>query len=508
MNSKVSKRLAGITVPLFSVRSRADWGIGEIADLPMCAEWIRASGHTLLQVLPPHDLGAGESSPYGARTAFGLDLIYLALRNVEDFQQPLDLTDSHRSEIEALRALPHVDYRRVRAIKEYAIETAFARFLENEWRTGSVRASALRAFVESEREWLVDFAAYSAGQVVHSWEEAARVRNGAWLSASALGAAERAALKEAYTQWQLFSQWDAAKRSFEALRMELMGDLPFIVGKGSADVWAHPSEFDTSVSLGAPPDDFSADGQDWGLPAYAWEVMDANQLAWLRARAAHAARLYHRYRVDHVVGFFRMWTRRNGAPGTFNPATEPEQHERGDKVLRAFVEASGEGAVIAEDLGVIPDFVRHTMRERGIPGYKVIPWERDAPHLFRDPRAFDALSVATWSTHDTAPITSWWDSFAHWEKEPLARLAEISPDAFEPARTFALLRLLYRAGSALTLTLVQELIGDTARINTPGTVNESNWTYRLPRPIEDLELDEELSLRFSKIREMVREGGR
>src|SRR5579885_277235 len=111
-------RIAGVTIPLFSIRTRNDWGIGQITDLPACAAWIRRAGHSLLQILPTYELAAGETSPYGARTAFGLDPIYITLEAVEDLDAAaIDeaLGAQGRAERERLRALPHVDYEAVRA---------------------------------------------------------------------------------------------------------------------------------------------------------------------------------------------------------------------------------------------------------------------------------------------------------------------------------------------------------------------------------------------------------
>jgi 4-alpha-glucanotransferase len=296
-----------------------------------------------------------------------------------------------------------------------------------------------------------------------------------------------------------------------------MGDLPFIVGTESADVWAHAGEFRRDVSLGAPPDAFSEDGQDWGLPAYDWAAMDANDLAWIRARTRHAATLYDRFRLDHVVGYFRMFVRPptpgGGKPGErkpkgwFDPEREDAQDVRGARVLRVIQEEAGETRVIGEDLGVIPPFVRATLTRLGIPGYRVLPWENDAGR-FRDPGAYPAASVATWSTHDTAPIVSWWDELPPHDRAELARLADIDPHAGEGARWLPLLRLLFRSASDLTLVLPQELLGERARINTPGTVGDANWTYRLPRTLEALEADPNVVDRMRVVREAVAESGR
>jgi 4-alpha-glucanotransferase len=236
--------------------------------------------------------------------------------------------------------------------------------------------------------------------------------------------------------------------------------------------------------------------------------MDADGLAWLRMRAKHAAALYDRFRIDHLVGFFRQWVQKGDEAGEFVPPDEKSQKVRGEKVLRAIIDASGPGAVIAEDLGVIPPFVRETMTRLGLPGYKVLPWEKDEHFKPRDPRGFPELSVATWSTHDTQPITAWWDELEPWERERLAALDDMPLDLPEDKRELALLRLLFSARSELTLVLVNELIGDKARINTPGTVNDRNWTWRLPRPIEDLAEDPKMVERFAAIRGLVAASGR
>ena len=172
------------------------------------------------------------------------------------------------------------------------------------------------------------------------------------------------------------------------------------------------------------------------------------------------------------------------------------------------LEAAGPGTVIAEDLGVIPPFVRETMTRLGLPGYKVLPWEKDENFMPRDPREFPELSVATWSTHDTAPITSWWKDLEPWERERLAALDSIPLDLPDEERELALLKLLFSARSELTLVLVNELLGDPSRINTPGTVNDQNWTWRLPRPIEDLREDPKVAARLEAIRVLVAQSGR
>ncbi len=516
------RRQAGVVLPLFAIRTRDDWGIGQYTALPLGAAWILRAGHRLLQVLPPHELSAGESSPYGALTAFGLDPIYADIHAVEDLDEPAiaeALGEAGRRALERARAADRVDYAAVRGLKRVALQAAFDRFHQREWLQRTARATRLADFARREHGWLADLALYGAlrgsrsGWGWTTWSEAERDRSPAAITMARADHAEPI-LQAAYVQWTLQEQWESAHRQMRDLGVELMGDLPFVVGTESADVWSHASQFQLHLSLGAPPDDFSADGQDWGLPPYDWLAMEADDLSWLRMRARRAAQLYDRFRLDHVVGYFRQWVRRRDGRdrGRFDPEGQDAQRARGRRVLGAmFDELSRAGdrvdppRAIAEDLGVIPPFVRESLRDLRMPGYRVLPWEKDADS-FRDPRTFPSDSVVCWSTHDTPPIDAWWSELPPRDRAYLARRAGIedTDGADVGGRSLALLGDMYRAKSGLALVLAQELLGTKDRINTPGTVGEQNWTWRLPRPIEDLESDPGLAARFASIRALVR----
>jgi 4-alpha-glucanotransferase len=520
-----SARVAGVTLPLFAIRTRRDWGIGEIAGLPACAAWIRTAGHRLLQILPPYELAEGETSPYGARTAFGLDPIYISVEDVSDFQAA-DVAETLGPEgpalLARLRQARGVDYHAVRTLKRRVLNRAFQRFMDREWMPGTSRAHSLRQFVQREEYWAPDLALYVALRERHgtygwtTWPAAERdrapdvvARARVSEAAGPLDELGLAVLRHQYLQWIAHEQWDRARARTRELGVELMGDLPFVVGEESADVWARPGLFLRDVSLGAPPDEFSREGQDWQLPAYNWVAMDADDLGWIRARTRHAARLYDRFRLDHVVGYFRMWVKPPGGPGRFEPSVEGAQRDRGTRVLRAMLaEAAGGAHVVAEDLGLIPPFVRGALSELGIPGYRVIPWERDSALHFRDPRSFPALSVASLSTHDTKPITTWWEDFSPPEQAEMAALGAFDAHASPADRSLGLFALLLGSSSALTLALGQEVLGTDERINTPGTVTDVNWTYRLPKPLEDLEADPGVRARLEAIRARAETAGR
>jgi 4-alpha-glucanotransferase len=509
-------RVAGVTLPLSSLRSARDWGIGQITDLPRCAAWVLTGGQRLLQILPAYELAAGENSPYGARTAFGLDPIYIDVEAVPD----LSAEDLHRamgqdrsSAIERLRQAPRVDFGAVRPLKERALGAAFEAFMAREWKSGTPRSRSLAAFIAEERGWEDPLALYVAlrerrgGWSWENWPDAEKHREPSTLFAARAALGERMLFHQ-YCQWIAHEQWVTARREVNALGVELMGDVPFIVGHESADVWARTWQFRRDVSLGAPPDAFSEDGQDWGLPAYDWVAMDRDDLDWLRRRTRRAAQLYDRFRLDHVVGYFRMYVKRMGDKrGVFDPAEEPDQLARGSRVMRAMMAEAGGARLIAEDLGVIPPFVREALTELGVPGYRVIPWENDDGR-FRDPRSFPSSSVATWSTHDTAPITTWWDELPESAREQLGAFAGIGADASPHERWLPLLRLVLSSGSDLSLMLASEILGRGERINTPATVGGENWTYRLPMTLEDLARDPDAVGRMSALKKATLEHGR
>lgn len=523
MTPPSKRKIAGVTLPLFSLRTARDWGIGEIGDLSACARMLGRYGFSVMQLLPPHELARGETSPYGARTGFGLDPIYLTMEDVVDLdanELARTLGDAGREELDALRALPHVDYERVRALKMRALEAAFENFDAREWKRDTARAAQLRAFTTREELWERDLALYVALREEHHdtgwsfWPTPERTRDPATLDDARTRLARRVRFHE-YLQWQLFLQWDGAREAVEREGVWLFGDLPFVVGRESSDAWSCSRLFRNDLDLGAPPDEFSDIGQSWGLPPYDWAALEQEQHAWLRARAAHAARLYHGFRVDHVVGYFRQYVRKGQALGEFDPKDERDQETHGRVVLGAMRAAARYPAsspraaeMIAEDLGVIPSFVRKTLGDLGMPGYKIIPWEKEKDGTMRDPTAFPEMSVASYSTHDTPPLLAFWDELPASDRASLAALARVAIDAPESDRERALLRLLFSARSDLAMVLVTEVFGARERINTPNTVGPHNWAYRLPSTLDAIERGDALRARLELFGELLREAGR
>jgi len=500
----MSGRRAGVLVPLFACPSTASWGIGDIGDVAPFAAWLSAAGQQVLQLLPINEMAPGQQSPYSAISAMAIDPIFIHVPAVEDFAAlggEAALSASDREALAAVRCAPRVEYERVRRLKRDALRAAFDRFVDADVNRETDRRRALRRFVSEQAWWIED---YSLFRAVH-----AREAERPWLEwpielqrrePGAIDRVRRELAREVlfyqYLQWVAWLQWQHARQ--QAQGVLLFGDLPFMVDGDSADVWARQHQFRLDVSVGAPPDAFSATGQDWGMPLYNWEAMAAEDFRWLAERARRSADLYDGYRIDHLVGFYRTYGRpKDGTPAFFTPADEGAQIALGERLLALFRDAGAE--VAAEDLGTVPDFVRESLTRLGIAGYRVMRWERHwhtDGQPFRDPAEYPARSVAASGTHDTEPMIVWWQQASEDERQKVAVLPTIRRLAagvdFAHADYAAvvrdvLLEALWSSGSALLLLPVQDVFGWADRINEPAVIADRNWTFKLPWPCDRLD---------------------
>ena len=492
-------------IPLFSIRAgNRSWGLGEIPDLVPFSAWAARAGFSVVQILPVNEPSGGQASPYAAKTAFAIDPVYVALEEMEDFHAagglaalPADL----QARLEAARSSNRVRWEDIRLVKEAALRMAHRHFAAHA--KGSRRAVELEAFAREESEWLDEYTLFGAlhdeqGSVAWpDWPLPIRDRDPAALAAARVRLAELIAEKR-YIQWIAQVQWHTAREDALRSGVELMGDLPFLVAGDSADIWSRAHEFRLDLSTGVPPDAFSEDGQDWGLPVFRWDVIAKGDHVWMRARARRAAELYGLFRVDHVVGLYRTFYRpaagpHNG-PGRFTPEKQEDQTQLGEHTLTLLDgrHEGGAGRVIAEDLGVVPDFVRASLRRLAIPGYRVLRWEKDLL-VFRDPARWPAVSVGTTGTHDTESLSDWFDALedderrAFLEIPALAPLRASNPRRFDSDVRDTILACVYGSGSDLVLLPFQDAFGARERVNVPGTVNNENWTYRMPVDIGDVD---------------------
>ncbi len=488
-----SRRRAGLLVPLFSFPSSASWGIGEIADIEPMTAWLAQAGLRVLQLLPINEMAPGQQSPYSAISAMAIDPIFIRLPASVDFEalggEPA-LGAEDRGVLDAARRAPHIDYTTVRRLKSTWLRASFDRFVDAEWRVDSPRAAELRAFLDEQAWWIHDYGLFRALHACErdrswtEWPEGLRDRNPA-----ALDRVRRELTTEVlfvqYLQWQADRQWRAVRARTHGV--ELFGDLPFMVDLDSADVWARADQFRLDVSIGAPPDAFSADGQDWGTPLYRWDVIARDDFGWLRDRARRCAALFDGFRIDHLVGFYRTYGRpRDGSPPYFTPADEHDQLALGEAILDVFREPGSE--VVAEDLGTVPDFVRESLARLGVPGFKVLRWERhwhSEGQPFRNPSEYPQVAVAVSGTHDTAPMAVWWEQASHDEKRQLSATLSIDLTSapYDVVRD-TLVEVLLASPADLVILPIQDVFGWRDRINDPAVMADSNWVYRLPWPAD------------------------
>jgi len=525
MSDLSGRRRAGLLIPLFSCASSGSWGIGEIADIQSTAAWVAAAGCRVLQLLPINEMAPGQSSPYSAISAMAVDPIFISLCAVPEFtasggEDALD--DADRKRLAAVRQARAIDHATIRELKTTALRRAFDRFVGAEWRRNSARAEKLRAFIAEQAWWVEDYGLFRALHAREGerpwteWPQDLQRREPAAIDRARRDLA-REVLYWQYLQWLAATQWRAAREA--AHGVALFGDLPFMVDGDSADVWGRQHQFDLEASVGAPPDAFSATGQDWGMPVYRWDVMEQEDFRWLRERARRSADLYDGYRIDHLVGFYRTYGRpRDGGTPFFTPAQQDEQLALGERLLDLFREAGAE--IIAEDLGTVPDFVRASLARLRVPGFRVFRWERQwhtDGQPFRDPAEYPPASVAASGTHDTEPLIEWWEEASADDRAKVARLptirrvtggASIEQAPYDPAVRDAILEALFASGSDLLLLPLPDVFGWRDRINEPATIDGGNWTFKLPWRVDRLDEESEARERRDTLRRWAAAHGR
>lgn len=507
-------------VPLFSIRGENGFGVGEMGDLHSLIDWMSEHRLRVLQILPIYETSPHETSPYQALSGFALDPIYLSLLSWDDFNKS-DAARTLSSQpvqeaLHRLRGSKEVRYEEIRALKAPLLEQTFDYFYREEWSRRSARARALEQFIAQNADWLNDYALFRLLKEKHDWRYwkewplPYRDREPAALS-ELERENERRLLFLKYLQWALWEQWERVRSHAREKNVLIMGDLPFLVSQDSADLWSHREVFSAVDSVGAPPDVFNDQGQDWGLPLFLWSEMEQRDFFWWRLRLRHARALFHLIRLDHVVGFYRVWViPRQGKP-YFEPAAEPEQIRRGARLLDAIIEEAGACVPVAEDLGVIPDFVRESLTAFGIAGHKILRWEkRDLQ--YREPKAYPFVSLATTGTHDTSALLRWWGEIPLEERTAfLAMLGDpqIAPESpFSERLHQAILERLLASGAGLVIFPIQDILGLPDQINIPATVGRHNWRFRLPLPLEAFDRTFPFMERLAFLKERIARHGR
>ncbi|MBX7067654.1 MAG: 4-alpha-glucanotransferase [Parachlamydiales bacterium] len=457
----------GICVPLFSIHSKKSSGIGEFLDLIPLIDWCKEVGFDVIQLLPINDTGR-DPSPYNPLSSCALNPIYLSLWELG---------------IECPKANTRAE------VLQLKIEKLL-----------SISSPPPESFIE-QHPWLLHYAEFRA------------------LKEQFNGVAWQDFPKEAkpdpklveffiFVQFHAFRQMEMVKAHAEKQGVKIKGDVPILISPDSADVWSETHLFNLKIGAGAPPDTFHAQGQSWGFPLLDWAEMRKRHFDWWKMRLRTIEHLYHIYRIDHVVGFFRIWGIPRGKKaieGSFYPPDQRLWMDQGTEILEMMIDASPL-LPMAEDLGTIPKEVYPILKRLGICGTKVMRWQKEAGHYIPLDH-YEPISLTTLGTHDLPPVEVWWKKTPE-EAAPFASLLHLTyhPILREKER-MAILRASHKTTSLFHINPLQEYLAlfpelanhGEEQINYPGTLSATNWTYKFRPSVEEMIAHEDLKRRIREV---------
>ena len=349
-----NRKLAGTQVPVFSLRTRKSAGIGDFGDLKTMIDFVASTGQKVLQLLPINDTTIThtwtDSYPYSCISVFAIHPQYADLHALPELKDAKARAEAEKTRAE-LNALDKIDYEKVNDFKINYLRQIF-----NQEGEKMMKTAEYKAFFQDTKQWLVPYAQYSYLRDKNGtadfnqwpdhqvWDEAER---------KALADPKTAAYKNVaffyFVQFVLDRQMQEAHEHAKAKGVILKGDIPIGVNRNGCDVWTEPKYFNLNGQAGAPPDDFSANGQNWGFPTYNWFEMLKDGCQWWNRRFKNMARYFDAYRIDHVLGFFRIWEipvhSVHGLLGQFAPALAMSREEiesyglhfQEDRFIRPFI---------------------------------------------------------------------------------------------------------------------------------------------------------------------------
>jgi len=470
-------RVWGWALQLYAVRSRESWGVGDFADLCRFGRWARRQGAsvTLLNPLgaqvPTHPY---EPSPYYSSSRRFLNAVYVRVEEVAGAEKCASNLEPLRKAAQALNSHRLIDYDRVFELKSKALDLVFR---------AAPQPRGMKAWVQKEGEALRDFATFNAlaetlGPAWRSWPEGLRQPRGPEVER------RRAQLHEriAFHQWLQFHLDRQLQRASQEIG--LITDVPLGFASDSFDAWRWQRLLAPNMRVGAPPDEFFQDGQDWGVPPFdPWKLraercepfVDA-----IRSAARHAAGV----RLDHVMGLFRQFW----IPFGMTASQGLYVRYPANDLLALLAEESRDNAfVVGEDLGLVEPSVRKRLRARGSLSFRLLWFESSGSG--RWPKQ----ALAAVSTHDLPTVAGTWNLTEpeHRLHRLRGRLVEVThaPDG-TPALDVAVAayRVLARTRSCIVLAQLEDALGVEERPNVPGTTTEfPNWRLALPHSLEEIE---------------------
>ncbi|HUJ11814.1 MAG TPA: 4-alpha-glucanotransferase [Verrucomicrobiae bacterium] len=576
MKLSPDKKLAGVLCPVFSIRTESDLGIGDTEGVRQMIDWCHRHGFGVLQVLPINET-SGDSSPYNAVSSLAIEPTTVAIS--PELIPDLSKADFDRlvtpELLNELRSGP-VRYGKVKPLKRSLLRAAFDAFLIENWEKGTPRKIAFDAFVAANGDWIADYAIFRVLMEEHNnwptWDKWPEVEQDpqtatSWLLSLPEDRREQLMQKLVffqYVQWIAFEQWTKLKEYAQKKKVFLVGDIPFGVSPYSADVWANRDIFDLNWSGGAPPEGTFGDseftrhwGQNWGIPLYRWDVLRERNFDWWRMRIENVHKIFHAFRVDHALGFYRIYAfpwppsrnaefakltetealeKTEGLLPRFFPGPDETEEEQaanlaqGDELLRMVKDAATDTVVIAEDLGTVPPYVRPHLLQLEIPGFKVPHWERTPDYEYMDGADYPRLSVCTPSTHDHDPLAGMWRRMwreheeallqndkekvhATWlELQRFCKWCGLDPENIprDFSRTVheAYCRRVLESNSWLAVFQLADVFGQETRLNVPGSVGTANWSARLDKTVSELDHDPQTLHKVQSFTKLVKESNR
>jgi 4-alpha-glucanotransferase len=537
------RKVFGLIANLYTVQSATNWGIGDFSDLASLAQWGGDAGADFVGVNPLHALlNRGiDVSPYSPVSRLFRNPIYIDITRVPELAHAPEVRERLTSpemtaEISALREYPDVRYEQVMAVKGLALTALHRVFAERVSDTGDARDVEYKRYVEENEPALTKFATWMAIEEVQAGAQRGNGRAHDWRAwpielqspdsdAVKTFAAEHAQRVDFHRWLQFEADRQIAIVASSArgagMAIGLYQDLAIGTSAAGADAWAYPSLFVRGVSIGAPPDPYAAAGQNWGLPPINPRALRQDRYRYfidlLRSGFRHAGAL----RIDHVLGFFRLFwipDGMSGADGAY--VRSPTSDLLGIVALES---VRHNALVVGEDLGTVPKEVPPTLDKWGILSSKVLYFERNRRGGFKGAKTYPELALATANTHDMAPLAGFWqgrdidvraqvglveedsinqarDDRDEQRTALLRRLRQekVLPSAHAP-RSAAELRaaihaFLCRTPSRLVGLALDDLAGEVDQVNVPGVSPDKfpSWTRKMRERLETLMLSTEV----------------
>ena len=533
------RRLWGVAVQLYTLRSRRNWGIGDFADLEDVVRGCAPHGASFIGLNPLHALFPGNPwhfSPYSPSSRHFLNVLYIAVERVPEFAEcdaarHAVAAPAFQSELERLRATPNVDYPGVASAKMPVLRTLFGHFRREHLARDSQRAALFKAYVAERGETLRLQALHDAidehlraqgGDRYWGWPVWPEdLRHPAHAGVRAFETAHSDTVDYyAWLQWLADEQLGAVQRLARELGMSvgLYGDYAVGVNPSGAETWSDQALYRKGAGVGAPPDALALKGQDWGIPPQDPNVLTAERYLPFRDLVAASMRHFGALRLDHVMALFRQWW----VPVGLGATEGGYVHYPLDDLMSVLALESERHAclVVGEDLGTVPPEMSHAMSERSVYSYRVLLFEKHPGGAFLRPDEYPRRAIATVTTHDLPTLKGYWsaDDIALRERLALYPNEEIrmyvvhervrdrgallealdleglrpagcdgSEDSYGDALAVAIHVFLARSNSALVVVQAEDLVGMADPVNVPGTCDEhANWQRKMSCDLDEI----------------------